>query len=221
MLKLCYDRNKGLATTENCRHQISHAIVAACAPHPHCTGNDFIVRIRHGSNNIIVSTPHEETARVFRRVDAHTLSGNNNEFNTDVAGPEGTLRGVIHGIGPGRPPEELLANVRVRTQGVKVHTSRVRGDTNTADITFDGTMIPPIRALLRGVRWRAILTKLPDNSARSICNKGTDQTSALTRQLPCAANAVFSIHRRTTTAPPSARYVGRDSSQALRSVDNG
>ncbi|KAL1476100.1 hypothetical protein MTO96_036769 [Rhipicephalus appendiculatus] len=149
-LKIVLRPKKGLAIKEYSTHQISRAISAACEPHPHCTGSDFIARIRPGSNIIIVSTPHEETARVLRRVDTLTLGGKNYEFNTYVAAPEGTLRGVIHGIEPGTPSEELLANLRVRTQGVKVHSARMLGNSNTAVITFDGTMIPPIRALLWG-----------------------------------------------------------------------
>ncbi|KAH7951832.1 hypothetical protein HPB52_013479 [Rhipicephalus sanguineus] len=141
-LKIALRPKKGLAIKEYSTHQISRAIVAACTPHPQCTGNDFIVRIRPGSNIIIVSTPHEETARVLRRVNTLTLGGKNYEFNAYVAAPEGTLRGVIHGIDPGTPPQELLANLRVRTQGVKVHSARMLGDTNTAVVTFDGSMIP-------------------------------------------------------------------------------
>ncbi|KAH7944322.1 hypothetical protein HPB52_018272 [Rhipicephalus sanguineus] len=104
-LKIVLRPKKGLAIKEYSTHQISRAIVAACTPHHQCTGNDFIVRIRPGSNIIIVSTPHEETSA-------------------------------------GTPPEELLANLRVRTQGVKVHSARMLGDTNTAVVTFDGSMIP-------------------------------------------------------------------------------
>ncbi|KAL1468828.1 hypothetical protein MTO96_041238 [Rhipicephalus appendiculatus] len=142
-LKIVLRPKKGLAIKEYSTHQISRAIAAACEPHPHCTGSDFIARIRPGSNIIIVSTPHEETGRVLRRVHTLTLGGKNYEFNTYVAAPEGTLRGVIHGIEPGTPPEELLANLRVRTQGVKVHSARMLGNSNTAVITFDGAMILP------------------------------------------------------------------------------
>ncbi|KAL1473380.1 hypothetical protein MTO96_038726 [Rhipicephalus appendiculatus] len=149
-LKIVLRPKKGLAIKEYSTHQISRAIAAACEPHPHCTGSDFLARIRPGSNIIIVSTPHEETARVLRRVDTLTLGGKNYEFNTYVAALEGTLRGVIHGIEPGTPPEELLANLRVRTQGVKVRSARMLGNSNTAVITFDGSIIPPIRALLWG-----------------------------------------------------------------------
>ncbi|KAL1429167.1 hypothetical protein MTO96_016611 [Rhipicephalus appendiculatus] len=126
-LKIVLRPKKRLAIKEYSTHQVFRAIAAACAPHPHCTGNDFIARIRPESNIIIVSTPHEKAARVLHRVDTLTLGGKNYEFNTYVAVPEGTLRGVIHGIDPGTPPEELLANLRVRTQGVKVHSARMLG----------------------------------------------------------------------------------------------
>ncbi|KAH7984714.1 hypothetical protein HPB52_023579 [Rhipicephalus sanguineus] len=82
---------------------------------PSLLGTDFIVRIRPGPN-ISVSTPHKEIARVLHRVDTLTLGGKNYEFNAYVATPEGTLRGVIHIIDPGTPPE-LFANLRVLTQG--------------------------------------------------------------------------------------------------------
>ncbi|KAH7942741.1 hypothetical protein HPB52_000690 [Rhipicephalus sanguineus] len=73
---------------------------------------------------------------------SRAVAGKAYGFNTYVAAPEGTLRGVIHGIDPGRTPEELTSNLRVRTQGVTVHSARMLGATKAAVITFEGPLLP-------------------------------------------------------------------------------
>lgn len=141
-LKIIMRPKKGLAIRNFTTHQISRAVVVAGDSQQHCTGDHFIIRTRPGSNIIIASTPHVDTAQVLRRITTLTLGGNTHEFNTYVAAPEDTLRGVIHGIDPGTTPEELTANLRVRTQGVRVHSARMLGATKSALITFEGPLIP-------------------------------------------------------------------------------
>ncbi|KAL1446950.1 hypothetical protein MTO96_044438 [Rhipicephalus appendiculatus] len=196
-LKIVLRPKKGLAIIEYSTHLISRAIAAACEPHPHCTGSDFIARIRPGSNIIIVSTPHEETARVLRRVDTLTLGGKNYEFNTYVPAPEGTLRGVIHGIEPGTPSEELLANLRVRTQGVKVHSARMLGNSNTAVITFDGTMIPRYVLFYGGE-----VACHPYKATRQVCKAEDGRVSATEVNSACQTTASPTAGSPSSTASP-------------------
>lgn len=140
--KIILRPKKGLNIKTLTTHQVSRAVVAACNYHPKCTGNDFIVRIRTGSNIIIASTPHIETAELLRRVSTLAFGGSNHDFNTYVAAPDNTLRGVIHGLDPGTSPDELKANLRVRTQGVTIHSARMLGTSKTAVITFEGSLVP-------------------------------------------------------------------------------
>ncbi|KAL1473145.1 hypothetical protein MTO96_038895 [Rhipicephalus appendiculatus] len=120
-IKIIMRPKKGLAIRNFTTHQISRAVAMAGNSRQHCTGDHFIIRTRPGSNIIIASTSHVHTAQNLRRITTLTLEGKTYEFNTYVAAPEDTLRGVIHGIEPGTTPEELTANLRVRTQGVTVH----------------------------------------------------------------------------------------------------
>lgn len=55
---------------------------------------------------------------------------------------EGTGKGVIHGLTPHTPAETLMANLRIRTQGVEILRARMLGDTKTAVVTFYGPTIP-------------------------------------------------------------------------------
>ncbi|KAH7963501.1 hypothetical protein HPB52_021268 [Rhipicephalus sanguineus] len=105
---------------------------------PNATRN---ISTGHHSVNPSAAVAVASPTATVSTVDTLTLGGKNYEFNAYVAAPEGTLCGVIHNIDPGTPPEELIANLQVRTQGVKVHSARMLGDTYTAVITFDGTMI--------------------------------------------------------------------------------
>lgn len=141
-IKIIMRPKKGLAIRNFTTHQISRAVALAGNSRQHCTGDHFIIRTRPGSNIIIASTPHVETAEILRRITTLTLERKTYEFNTYVAAPEGTLRGVIHGIDPGTTPEELTANLRVRTQGVTVHSARMLGATKSAVITFEGPLLP-------------------------------------------------------------------------------
>ncbi|KAH7947996.1 hypothetical protein HPB52_017582 [Rhipicephalus sanguineus] len=141
-IKIIMRPKKGLAIRNFTTHQISRAVAVAGNSRQHCTGDHFIIRTRLGSNIIIASTPHVDTAQILRRITTLVLEGKAYEFNTYVAAPEGTLRGVIHGIDPGTTPEEHTSNLRVRMQGVTVHSARMLGATKAAVITFEGPLLP-------------------------------------------------------------------------------
>ncbi|XP_065291822.1 serine/arginine repetitive matrix protein 1 [Dermacentor albipictus] len=61
-MKVIIRPTPGLIVRKLQTHQVAKAIVQATGGAPTCKGDDFIVRLRHGSNIIIVSTPHEATA---------------------------------------------------------------------------------------------------------------------------------------------------------------
>ncbi|KAL1441684.1 hypothetical protein MTO96_052400 [Rhipicephalus appendiculatus] len=119
---------------------LADAVIAACGGL--ITGEQFLLRIKPGSNIFIVSTPHQEVAEKVSRIARLIVNGRPHAVNAYVATGEGATRGVIHGLQPHTPSEEIKANLRVRTQGVEVLQARMLGDTKTAVITFYGGLVP-------------------------------------------------------------------------------
>ncbi|KAH7977030.1 hypothetical protein HPB52_023212 [Rhipicephalus sanguineus] len=141
-IKVIIRPKKGLLVSNYNNHDIARSIVAACGDPHKCKDGDILTRLRHGSNIIIVSTPSEQAADAIRKLDKINLQGQMHEVNAYVAAPEGVSKGVIHGVDRGTTSEELLAHLRVRTQGVKILHARMLGQTKTAVITFDGDFVP-------------------------------------------------------------------------------
>lgn len=139
-IKIIFRPKKGLMVKSLTTHQVARAVIMACGQQ--CKDEDILVRLRTGSNIIIVSTPHEETAHLVRRITRLKFAGKSYEVNAYVAAPEDVFRGVIHGVDPGTSPEELKAHLRVRTQGVTILQARMLGKSKTAVITFDGPILP-------------------------------------------------------------------------------
>ncbi|KAL1422152.1 hypothetical protein MTO96_022415 [Rhipicephalus appendiculatus] len=149
-IKIIMRPKKGLAIRNFTTPQISRAVAMAGNSRQHCTGDHFIIRTRPGSNIIIASTPNVDTAQFLRWITTLTLEGKTYAINSYVAAPEDTLNGVIHGIEPGTTPEELTSNLRVRTQGVTVHSARMLGATKAAVITFEGPFCPDMYCITGG-----------------------------------------------------------------------
>ncbi|KAL1475937.1 hypothetical protein MTO96_036917, partial [Rhipicephalus appendiculatus] len=141
-IKVIIRPKKGLVVSNYNNHDIARAIVAACGDPHKCKDEDILTRLRHGSNIIIVSTPSEQAADAIRKLSKISIQGKIHEVNAYVAAPEGVIKGVIHGVDRGTTSEELLAHLRVRTQGVKILHARMLGHTKTAVITFDGDFVP-------------------------------------------------------------------------------
>ncbi|KAH7943194.1 hypothetical protein HPB52_006290 [Rhipicephalus sanguineus] len=139
-IKIVLRPHKGLAVKDLLGYEISTAVIDAC--HRHFDGSSFMLRVHPGSNIIILSTPHEHVAKELREITHLTIRGRAHSFNSYVADPEGVLRGTVHGIPSGTSQAELMANLRVRTQGVKIERARMLGSTKTAIITFMGSTLP-------------------------------------------------------------------------------
>ncbi|KAH7939923.1 hypothetical protein HPB52_019385 [Rhipicephalus sanguineus] len=119
---------------------LADAVITACGGL--ITGEQFLLRIKPGSNIFIISTPHQVVAEKISRIASLKVNGRPHAVNAYVATGEGATRGVIHGVQPHTPSEEIKANLRVRTQGVEVLQARMLGDTKTAVITFYGGHVP-------------------------------------------------------------------------------
>lgn len=123
-------------------HQVARAIVQATGGAPTCKGDDFITRLRPGSNIIIVSTPHEGTAATLMKITSLTFHGRSHPVKVYLSTPEDLLKGVVHGIDVGTSEEELMANLRVRTHGVRIVRARMLGQSQTALLHFEGPQVP-------------------------------------------------------------------------------
>ncbi|KAH7940958.1 hypothetical protein HPB49_008365 [Dermacentor silvarum] len=123
-------------------HQVARAIVQATGGAPTCKGDDFITRLRPGSNIIIVSTPHEGTAATLMKIMSLTFHGRSHPVKVYLSTPEDLLKGVVHGIDVGTSEEELMANLRVRTHGVRIVRARMLGQSQTALLHFEGPQVP-------------------------------------------------------------------------------
>ncbi|KAH8027719.1 hypothetical protein HPB51_007460 [Rhipicephalus microplus] len=86
------------------------AVIAACEGL--ITGEHFSLRIKPGSNIVIVSTPHQEVAEKVSRIASLMVNGRPDAVKAYVAASERATRGVIHGLQPHTPPYELKANLR-------------------------------------------------------------------------------------------------------------
>ncbi|KAH7964135.1 hypothetical protein HPB51_027627 [Rhipicephalus microplus] len=102
----------------------------------------FLLRVHPGSNIIILSTPHEQVAGRLREINQLKIRGRIHPFNAYVADPEDVLRGIVHGLPPGTTQADLMANLRIRTQGVKIERARMLGSSKSAIITFTGDVLP-------------------------------------------------------------------------------
>ncbi|KAL1444200.1 hypothetical protein MTO96_029974 [Rhipicephalus appendiculatus] len=139
-IKIVLRPHKGLAVKELLGYELSTAVIDAC--HRHFDGGSFMLRVHPGSNIIILSTLHEHVAEELREITHMTIRGRVHSFNSYVVDPEDILPGIVHGIPTGTSQAELMANLRVRTQGVKIERARMLGSTKTAIITFTGSTLP-------------------------------------------------------------------------------
>ncbi|KAH7982932.1 hypothetical protein HPB52_008116 [Rhipicephalus sanguineus] len=205
-IKIVLRPHKGLAVKNLLGYELSTAVIDAC--HRHFDGSSFMLRVHPGSNIIILSTPHEHVAKELREITHLTIRGRAHSFNSYVADPEGVLRGIVHGIPSGTSQAELMANLRVRTQGVKIERARMLGSTKTAIITFTGSTLP------RCVYFMG---------AEAVCyphkptKQGIEPTSAQ-RPTPMYAPRVEPVNpHKNMSAPLSARSVVRTTSQEVTS----
>ncbi|XP_065306760.1 uncharacterized protein [Dermacentor albipictus] len=141
-MKIIIRPTPGLIVRKLQTHQVAKAIVQATGGAPTCKGDDFIVRLRHGSNIITVSTPHEATAATLMKIISLTFNGRSHPVKVYLSAPEGLLKGVVHGIDAGTGEEELMANLRVRTHGVRIVRARMLGQSQTALLHFEGPQVP-------------------------------------------------------------------------------
>ncbi|KAH7937503.1 hypothetical protein HPB49_012747 [Dermacentor silvarum] len=134
-IKIILRPHRGLLVKNILGLELSRAVIDACQQS--FNGNDILWRIHPGSNILILSSPSEDVASRLREISQLNIRGTTHSFN-----PEGVLRGIVHGILAGTSQAELMENLRVRTQGVKIERARMLGSSKTAIITFTGRVLP-------------------------------------------------------------------------------
>ncbi|KAH6937608.1 hypothetical protein HPB50_001897 [Hyalomma asiaticum] len=104
-----------------------------------CNEGNLLIRLRNGSNIAVISTPNMETANAGQIISSLRFGASDYAVTACVAAPDNSCKGVIHGLDVGTTPTELLARLRVRTQGVKI---LYIGNSQAAVITFEGKVVP-------------------------------------------------------------------------------
>ncbi|KAH8024666.1 hypothetical protein HPB51_000397 [Rhipicephalus microplus] len=79
---------------------LADAMIEACSGQ--ISGEQFLLRVKRGSNIFIVSTPHQTVADHVRHITTLKINGRPHSVNAYVAKSEGTTKGVIHGLDPAR-----------------------------------------------------------------------------------------------------------------------
>ncbi|KAH8024016.1 hypothetical protein HPB51_020774 [Rhipicephalus microplus] len=127
---------------------MASAVTAACQ---HTViGEHFLLRIKSGSDTVIISTSEQKVVKRLCRLTALTINGRADALNVYAATGEEVLRRAINGISTRTPSERLMANLRVRTQGVEIIQARMMGETKSATITFWGPALPRFLNYCRG-----------------------------------------------------------------------
>ncbi|KAH8028716.1 hypothetical protein HPB51_018198 [Rhipicephalus microplus] len=141
-IKVILRLHKGLTVKNLFGSELSMAVIEACRNS--FGGESFLLRVHPGMNIIILSTPHEQVAGRLREINQLKIRGRIYPFNAYVADPEDVLRGIVHGLPPGTTQADLMANLRIRTQGGKIERVRMLGSSKSAIITFTDDVLPRV-----------------------------------------------------------------------------
>ncbi|KAH8041737.1 hypothetical protein HPB51_017557 [Rhipicephalus microplus] len=141
-IKVILRPHKGLTVKTLFGSELSMVVIKTCWNS--FGGESFLRRVHPGSNIIILSTPHEQLAGRLREINQVKIRGRIHPFNAYVADPEDVLRGIIQGLRHGTTQADLMANLRIRSQGVKIERARMPGSSKSAIITFTGDVLPSI-----------------------------------------------------------------------------
>ncbi|KAH7967448.1 hypothetical protein HPB49_024871 [Dermacentor silvarum] len=140
-LKVVIRPTRGLALKQYPNHAISAAIVMSCQTSARVEGK-YVVRPHKGSNILIVSTPHEETADEICQLTHLKLANQAHPVRAYVPFSPQTIRGVIHGLDPNNTRETLMKGLWVRDTRIKILDARILGTSTTALLTIDGPHLP-------------------------------------------------------------------------------
>ncbi|CAN7946005.1 unnamed protein product, partial [Ixodes hexagonus] len=120
------------------QHHISLAIRQQAHLTPH-EALDFSLNIKQQNNIIVIKTPNPTVAEKIATMSQLLLGQASHAVMAYKTAPANSCKGVIHGIDPGTPSEHLMQHLT--TFGPTVLSARMMGRTETAIITFEGSVI--------------------------------------------------------------------------------
>ncbi|KAH8030132.1 hypothetical protein HPB51_006564 [Rhipicephalus microplus] len=117
-IKVILRLHKGFTVKSLFGLELSMAVIEACRKS--FEGENFLLRVHAGSNIIILSTLHKQVAGRLREISQLKIRGQIHLFNAYVANPEDVLRDIVHGLLPRTTQADLMANLQIWRQGVKI-----------------------------------------------------------------------------------------------------
>ncbi|KAH7977926.1 hypothetical protein HPB49_003968 [Dermacentor silvarum] len=192
-------------------------------------GDDMIIRLRSGSNIVIVSTAFEELRKRIEKLKQLKLKDKTHPMSAYATTPEYLLKGVLHGINTDVTDDEIMDNICVRTQRVEVLQARRLWGSKTVLLIFDGDVLPRFVYLFSGET--PCIPYQPTRQYCSTCQETGHRTDVCPKK--CQANAhsaEWGTHRKTTSAkplgpsvagntPPAPQNVTRSSSKSSHEAD--
>ncbi|KAH7954696.1 hypothetical protein HPB49_020984 [Dermacentor silvarum] len=192
VLKVVIQPTRCLALKQYPNYAISAAIVMSCQTPARLVGK-YVVRPLKGSNILIVSTPHEETADEICQLTHLKLANQVHPVRAYVPFSPQTIRGLIHGLDPNNTRETLMKGLWVQDTRIKILNARILGTSTTALLTIDGPHLP--RLVYHGsVNTHTTSLGRPGSSARCVCSRDIVRTCAQTPTHRFAASAACRTH---------------------------
>lgn len=103
---------------------------------------DDQVRIHTVSNFIVVTTPSEERARSYEKLETLLLNGKQYPVSTHIAVPANTITGLIFNIPPDDTPAQIMESVCNYNPDLQILDAKRLNTSNIAQILFQGTRVP-------------------------------------------------------------------------------
>ncbi|KAH7949173.1 hypothetical protein HPB49_005728 [Dermacentor silvarum] len=89
--------------------QISEAVIMVTQRK--VRGQQFLLRLKPGSNIFIISTPQQEVADIVGKITTLVINSKQHAVKAYVTGGDDTKKGVVQGLSPHTSPETLQANL--------------------------------------------------------------------------------------------------------------
>lgn len=127
-----------------------------------------IVHLNSENNILVLSSPSITRAGQYNSITAIRIDSQ--AFQLSLATPEGTSKGVMHGIPAYDTPEAITASI-VTPANHKALQARRMGTTSTAIIVFDGYKVPPY-IYNRGAEYRCYIHRQKMEACLACGDKG-------------------------------------------------
>ncbi|KAH7939747.1 hypothetical protein HPB52_016872 [Rhipicephalus sanguineus] len=147
---------------------LADALIEACQRK--VSGDQFLLRIKPGSNIAIVSTPDQEVAEHARKLTSIVINGRQHAVTRTLQQVMEQSAGSFTGCHRTRLQKLSREHLRVRTQNVEIIQARMLGDSKSAVITFyerlfhDTCIIKVVNSLVTRIEHD---TSMQDSASKS------------------------------------------------------